>query len=56
MEIESKHSFREFFSRVAIYQPPKTVTDDEPKRAAVGAFLATKEVNVFARWYGFKFI
>jgi len=30
-----------------VYIPTdKTVTDDEPKRAAVGAFLATEEVNV----------
>jgi len=34
-----------------LYQPPETFTDDEQKRAAVGAFFATEEVNVFARWF-----
>ena len=28
------------------YQPPKTFTDDEQKRAALGAFFATEKVNV----------
>ena len=36
---------------VGLCQLLKTFTDDEQKRAAPGAFFATEEVNVFARWY-----
>ena len=31
---------------IKLYQPLKTFTDDEQKRAAVGAFFATEEVNI----------